>query len=42
MPFDKEYIIPGNPKFVVCYQGMQQIRYSSFDMNKHYYSEIKN
>lgn len=42
MPFDKEYIIPENPKFVVCYQGMQQIRYSSFDLNKHYYSEIKN
>lgn len=40
MPFDLEYVIPGNPKFVLCYQGETQIRYVSFDKKDHYYSEL--
>ncbi|MBQ0040185.1 MAG: hypothetical protein KBS64_07160 [Treponema sp.] len=40
MPFDLEFEIPGNPKFVVCYQGEEQIRYVSFDGRNHYFSEI--
>ncbi len=41
MPFDLDCKIDGNPSFVVCYQGDEQIRYKSFDGKSHYFSEIK-
>ena len=41
MPFDLDFVVPGNPSFVVCYQGEEQIRYVSFDGKKHYFSELK-
>lgn len=41
LPFDIEYIIPGSPNFILCYQGEEQIRYASLDGKKHYYSEIR-
>lgn len=41
LPFDKEYIIPGNPDFIVCYQGEERLSYWSFDEKNHYYTEIK-
>lgn len=41
LPFDIEYIIPGSPNFILCYQGEEKIRYASLDGKKHYYSEIR-
>lgn len=41
MPFDREFLISGDPDFVVCYQDGRQIRYLSFDGEDHYYPEIK-
>lgn len=36
MPFDLDYTISENPKYILCYQGKKQIRYVSFDGNDHY------
>ena len=41
MPFDVDYKIPGNPSFILCYQGEEQIRYVSLDGKEHFFSEIK-
>jgi len=41
MPFDLDYKITGNPSFILCYDGEEQLRYVSLDGKDHYYSQIK-
>lgn len=40
MPFDLDVVIPGNPDFVLCYDGEEQIRYVSLDNQDHFYTDI--
>lgn len=39
-PFDLDFKIPGNPRFVVCYEGGKKIRYVPLDGKTHHYDEI--